>query len=233
FMNYAHSYRLPNLDEFFSSPYYFFGTYYPSAMQPNLTPQQGNQYQLGIKDQSVKGLHLGFTVTEAQYKNEIFFDPQTGENSNYNGRTRHYSEEVDVSVDVLNKKVQPFANITFQQARYVKGEFSAHQITQVPDHLANAGVIFNPWHALSTSFTTHFVGKQFLTDDEANTHPKLKRYDTVDWSIKYNFKNMELWFAVNNIFNTYYYNYGIAGYSTNAYYPAPGRNFAAGFKFKF
>ena len=135
----------------------------------------GNQYQLGIKDHSFKGINLGFTATEAQYKNEILYDPASGLNSNYDGRTRHYSEEGEASIDLFNKRIEPFANMTFQQATFVKGEYSGKLIPYVPDHLANAGVTFKPLRGLSTSFTTHFVGKEFLISDQANTKPKLKR----------------------------------------------------------
>ena len=230
FVDYTRSYRLPNLDEYFQDPY----PGQPEELDPGLTYQVGNQYQMGIKDNSFKDIHLGFTATEAQYKNEIFFDPATFLNSNYGGRTRHYSEEADASVDLLNRKIEPFVNITFQQALFVKGEYSGNQIPLVPDHLANAGITFNPFDRLSTSLTAHFIGKEFLISDQANTEPKLKRYSTVDWNARYGFKNIELWVTLQNIFDTRYYSYGVTGGpGDDVYYPAPGRNIEAGVKVKF
>jgi len=236
FVDFTHSYRLPVIDEYFSSSYYNGTQEVPGQLSPGLTYQEGNQYQLGVKDQSFKDTHLGFTATEAQYKNEIYSDPITGLNQNYNGRTRHYSEEADASVDLFNKKIEPFVNITFQQSEFVKGQYSGNEIPLVPDHLANAGVTFKPLTGLSTSLTTHFVGKQFLDYDQLNTQPKLKRYDTVDWNIKYDFKNIELWFTLQNIFNTQYSPYAFSGATfdiPNNYWPAPGRNAEAGVKVKF
>ena len=233
FADYTRSYRLPDLDEFFQSPYG--GS--PSEINSGLTYQVGNQYQLGIKDQSFNGVHLGSSVTEAQYKNEIFYDPVAqiyGANVNYGGRTRHYSEEADAAIDLLNKKIEPFANITFQQSEFLKGNYSGNEIPYVPDHLANAGITFKPLERLSTSFTTHFVGKEFLDGDQSNTDPKLKRYDTVDWNVKYGFKNIELWITLQNIFDSKYFTYGSGDPGQDAqYYPAPGRNIAAGIKVKF
>ena len=236
FVNYSHSYRLPVIDEFFQSAYpdFFGGGYVPAAFKSNLTHQVGNQYQLGIKDQSFKDIHLGFTATEAQYKNEIYYDPATYSNKNYDGRTRHYSQQADASIDLWNKRIKPFVNITFQQSTFEKGAYSGNQIPFVPDHLANAGITFKPWKALSTSLTTHFTGKEFMDGDQANAEPKLKRHYTVDWNIKYNFKNIELWFTLQNIFNSKYFAYGIEDPGVVAtYYPAPGRNIAAGIKLKF
>ena len=77
FVDYTRSYRLPNLDEFFQNPYRIHGLYVRQQLNPGLTYQVGNQYQLGIKDQSFKDIHLGFTATEVQYKNEIYDDPAT------------------------------------------------------------------------------------------------------------------------------------------------------------
>ena len=111
----------------------------------------GNQYQLGIKDQSFKDIHLGFTATEVQYKNEIYDDPNLG-NANYNGRTRHYSEEADASIDLFNNKVEPFANITFQQTEFINGQYSGKQIPDVPDHLAHAGIIYRPLEAFKHNY---------------------------------------------------------------------------------
>lgn len=228
FMDYTRSYRLPNLDEYFQSPY-------PGNPQEEinsgLTYQVGNQYQLGVKDHSFKDINLGSTFTEVQYKNEIYDDPNGNPfaNSNYNGKTRHYSEEADVSVELLNRKIEPFANITFQQSDFIKGEYSGNQIPDVPDQLAHAGITYRPLEGLSTSVTTNFSGKRFAQGDEANNGPVLKRYDTVDWSAKYDYKNMEVWVALNNIFSTHYFEYATYG----VYYPAPTRNIAAGIKVKF
>ena len=73
-----------------------------------------------------------------------------------------------------------------------------------------------------------------MDGDQANAEPKLKRHYTVDWNIKYNFKNIELWFTLQNIFNSKYFAYGIEDPGVVAtYYPAPGRNIAAGIKLKF
>ena len=233
FVDYTHSYRLPNLDEFFQNPYPYSGGDAPSTFNSGLTYQTGNQYQLGVKDQSFKDVNLGLTFTEVQYKNEIFDDPLTFANANYNGRTRHYSEEADLSVELFNRKIEPFANITFQQSEFVGGQFSGKQIPDVPDHLAHAGVTYRPLERLSTTISTNFVGKRFGIGDDANVYAKVKRYDTVDWSAKYSYKNIEFWLSLNNIFSTHYFVYGDSYGVPELYYPAPTRNFQAGVKVKF
>ena len=238
FVDYTRSYRLPNLDEFFQNPFPGGpGLDFPVQFNPNLSYQTGNQYQVGIKDRSFNGVNLGFTMTEVQYKNEIYDDPFLG-NANYGGRTRHYSEEADASVELLNRKIEPYANITFQQTEFVKGQYSGKQIPDVPQELAHAGIIFRPLERLSTTVSADFVGKRFGIGDDANLFPKIKRYNTVNWSAKYGFKNIEVWVSLNNIFATHYYVYGSSygldfGSAPEIYYPAPTRNIQVGVKVKF
>jgi len=244
FVDYTRTYRLPNLDEYFTDPYPGSPGNDNSAVfnSNGLSYQEGNQYQLGIKDQSFKDIHLGFTATEVQYKNEIYDDPVLG-NANYNGRTRHISEEGDIAIDLLNKKISPFANITFQQTSFVSGQYSGKQIPDVPNQLAHAGIIFRPFEGLSTRISTDFTGKRYAIGDDQNLYAKVKRYDTVNLGATYDYKNMEIWFSLNNIFSTHYDEYGTAygldnlanfgSGSPEAYYPAPTRNIAAGVKVKF
>jgi iron complex outermembrane receptor protein len=237
FVDYTRSYRLPKLDEFFQNPFQILGTDFPSSINSGLTYQVGNQYQVGIKDQSIKGLHLGATFTEADYRHEIYDDPNLG-NANYGGKTRHYTEEADISVDLFNNKIEPFANVTFQQAEFLKGLYSGSEIPDVPDQLAHAGITYLPLEGLSTTISTDFVGKQFGLGDDVNLYPKVKRHETFDWSAKYDYKNMEVWVSLNNIFDTHYFVYGssyalVGGYGSEVYYPAPTRNIQAGVKLKF
>ncbi len=236
YANYTRSYRLPVLDEFFQSPYAISGTNYPAQINQGLTHQVGNQYQLGVRDNSIKNVHLGSSITTVQYKNEIYGDPNIG-NTNYSARTRHYSEQFDVEVDLFNKRVRPFANITFQQSKFVDGPYSENRIPDVPDQLAHAGIAFQPIESLSTTFSTTLVGERFGIGDEGNTEDKVKRYTTIDWGTRYQYKNWELWVTLNNILDTEHMVYGssfgaIFG-GTQIFYPGPGRNVQAGVKVRF
>jgi outer membrane receptor protein involved in Fe transport len=79
------------------------------------------------------------------------------------------------------------------------------------------------------------VDKRFAIGDQQNLFPQLRRYYTVDWNIKYDFKNIELWSGLNNIFNKRYATFGAVsgGRDQVGFYPAPGRNIVAGVKVKF
>ncbi len=234
YVDYARSYRLPASDEFFQNVYDFGGG--PGGgLNRDLTYQVGNQYEVGIKDNTFKDVKLGVNLFMAQNKNEFYLDPSSFLNSNYNGRTRHYGLESEASVMLFNGKLEPSINWTVQEANFRGGIYGGSEIPGVPDQLINAGLMYHPWERLSTGITMNFVGERFAISDVHNTQPKLKRYGTLDWSADYGFKDLDVWLSLRNLFDTQYYAYGVYSSSSNAigYYPAPGRNVTAGVKVKF
>ncbi len=233
YLSYSRSYRLPAVDEFYQNVYDF-GFGLQGGLNTDLTYQVGNQYEVGIKDRSIKNTKLGLNFFRAQYKHEIYLDPTSYANTNYNGKTLHYGLEAEASVLLLDDKVEFFVNWTLQEANFRGGTFGGSEIPAVPDQLINAGVTYRPFEGFSTSLTSNYVGQQFALTDEANLQPKTKRYTTVDWNAKYGFKNMEFWVSLRNILDRKYYAYG--SYSAGngvGYYPAPTRNVSAGVKVKF
>lgn len=233
FFNYARSYRLPATDEFYQNLADSFG-FVSGGLNTNLTHQVGNQFELGIKDNSFKNVRLGSAVFFAQYRKEIYLDPDTFFNTNYDGRTQHYGAEWEAAVDLMDGKVQPFANLTVQEARFKKGKYDDKEIPFVAERLAHAGITFRPIDRLSTTFRADFLGERFAISDQANAQPKLKQYTTVDWNTSYGIKNVDLWVSVRNILDARYSTYGAKSFTgLIGYYPAPGRNVTAGAKVKF
>ncbi len=234
YVDFSRSYRLPAIDEFFQN-LFDFGGGIGGGLNTALTYQIGNQYEVGIKDQSFKNVKWGLNFFIAQYKNEIYLDPVTFNNTNYNARTRHYGSEAEASVLLFDGKVEPFVNLTLQEANFRGGTYGGNKIPFVPDQTAHAGVTYRPFERLSTSLSSDYVGKRFAISDQTNTHPKLKSYATLDWNVNYGLKSVELWVSLRNLLDTKYSSYGVYSSSANdiGYYPAPGRNFSAGVKVKF
>lgn len=234
YVDMARSYRLPATDEFFQN-FYDFGFGLGGGLNTALTHQVGNHYEVGIKDNTVKDLHLGANVYTAHYKDEIYLDPNTFLNTNYNGRTRHYGLETEAKLDLLNDRLSLFANWTLQAAVYHTGRYSGGNIPFVPDHLVNAGFNVRPLEGLVMGITMNHTGKSYPISDYGNAQAKLNAYTTFDWNASYSFKNVEVFFSVRNIFDRLYDAYG--AYSVFAgdvgFYPAPGRNYAAGVKARF
>lgn len=129
---------------------------------------------------------------------------------------------------------------------------------QIAEHIGNTPISFSPNVVLANdftftplknfdiSFTTKFVGKQYL-DNSGNDDYCLKPYSYSNLRISYTFefgklaKSLELYFQVNNIFNAQYesngwlYNYYYSGnrYADAGYYPQAGVNFLGGLRLRF
>ena len=235
YVDFSRSYRLPATDEFFQNLYDFGGGFSGGGLNSSLTYQVGNHYEVGIKDHSFKNVQLGANLFSAQYKNEIYLDPLTTTNVNYNGRTRHYGIELESKVDLLDSKLSVFANWTLQEATFHGGLYSGNKIPFVPEHLANAGFMLHPWERLSLGMTMNYVGESFAISDPTNTQAKLNAWTTFDWNTAYTYKNVEVFFSVRNMFDRTYNAYGVYSIFVNkvGFYPAPGRNYSAGVKVKF
>jgi iron complex outermembrane receptor protein len=234
YVNYSHSYRLPAVDEFYQN-LFDFGFGVGGGLNADLTYQTGNEYQWGIKDQTFKDVNMGLNFFFAQYKNEIYLDPNTFTNTNYGARTRHYGLTPEISASLFNHKIEPFANFTWQDSFFKGGIYGGKDIPFVAHDLIHTGVTYRPIAPLSTTLSMDYTGARFAISDPENSQNKIKRYTTVDWNMNYKWKNMDYWLSVRNIFDEKYYVYGVYSSFSGAigYYPAPTRNVSAGVKVKF
>jgi iron complex outermembrane recepter protein len=234
YVDFARSYRLPATDEFFQN-LFDFGFGVGGGLNSSLTYQEGNHYEVGVKDNSIKDLNLGLNVFTSRLKREIYLDPATFNNVNYDGKTRHYGIEAEAAYQMLNGALEPFVNLTLQEAQFKGGSYAGKDIPFVPESILHAGLTWHPIDGLSTGPSMDYVGERFAISDVNNTQPKLKRYATFDWNTSYALKNFEVWLAVRNMLDNKYNAYGV--YSSFAgdtgYYPAPERNVTAGVKVKF
>ncbi len=235
YANAEKSYRLPAVDEFYQNLYDFGPGSSGGGLNTNLTYQKGNHYEVGIKDNTIEDLNMGLNLFFIHMKNEIYLDPTTFNNTNYDGKSEHYGLEMQASYELIDGMIEPFANWTKQEARFKKGSYSKRDIPSVPDNLFNYGLIVRPVKGLTTSVMGTTVGERFAISDQANTQPKMKRYTTVDWNTSYTYKDIEVWFSLRNIFKEKYNAYGVYSSSSSdtGVYPSPTRNASAGVKVKF
>jgi len=227
FCNYKQSFRLPATDEWYvnSGP--------NMGLNENLEPQEGEQYEAGIKQVMSKTLRFNLTAYLMNIKNEIYYNPVTYFNENYS-RTRHAGVEIAID-SKLNSIVSCFANYTYEQAKFLEGDYKNNNIPAVPHNKFSAGLKITPKEHCNITLAGNYIGSRYMISDQKNQVSKMDDYITVDGKILYKIKDAELSFAVNNIFNERYSEYGVtnaAGTAKN-YYPAPERNFEIGVSYKF
>lgn len=221
----ARSFRVPNADERIGQAVAFnFPTPTPTNFdlrtQTSYEAEGGTRLHLGALD-------LQSSVYAIELNDEIFFSPATGTNVNLDP-TRHWGVENTASLRVSDT-VKLTGNLTYTRATFRDGPFAGNDIPLVSRWTANAGVRWNIWDKwVVYDAVVHYAGERRLDNDSANVQPLIPAHATLDMRIGGQVKNVTWSFAVQNIFNELYFDYGIASLTTigryNAY-PQPGRTF--------
>lgn len=228
YAEYATSFRYPMVDEFFASNTYGFG-----GLNSSLSPQRGKNIEAGVRSRLVNKIDLNLNFFCQMITNEIYYDPLTFVNGNYD-RTIHRGGELQTEFTISNALVL-FTTYTFTDAKFGKGPYKGKRIPAVPEHMASAGIRLRPCEPLRVNLVANYIGSAYLISDQNNTYPKLNDYLTLDLNLNYAFKKLEVFLGINNMFNTEYSEYGIIStfLATRSFYPAPGRNVIAGCRYKF
>jgi len=221
------SFRFPLTDEFIVYDY----MNAQQLLNTDLKPQTGRHYEVGIKHHFNENIRGDLTVFRAEIKDEIFFNPETFENTNH-PETLHQGVEVGLRGDFIDK-VTISANYTYTDAEFEKAPFKNNSIPAVPEHTAHIGLsVYNVVPGFTFSASYNYVSSSYLISDQANTLKKMDDYNTVDCKLSYTIKGVEAFFGINNLTDEEYSEYGVVGFGgTRNFYPAPDRNWFLGLNF--
>jgi len=231
------SFRFPLTDELIVFDF-FTGSI---NVNPDIKPQTGQHYEVGIRHfyapdiEALRFLNADVearaTLFRAEIKDEIFFNPLTFTNENH-PETLHQGVEIGSKVDLF-KRLTLFGNYTFEKATFDDDPFVGNNIPAVPRHKANLGFrIYDIFPGFTFSANYNFVGSSYVISDQANQFDKLDKYYTIDARISQEWKWFKAFVGVNNITNREYSEYAVLGGfpTVRNFYPAPERNWVAGFE---
>ena len=234
YFDYSRSFRMPNTEECYTNKYTFFGTIY-GGLNVDIERQRSNNYELGIRHNSLDWVDINADIFIMDVKNEIYYDPSVYTNSNYEAKTQHYGLELEANFDLMHEKLRPFVSWILQKSYFKGGDYTNNLIPFVPKNRISAGIVISPFKGFNWAVSLNYMGSRFKISDQNNLAPKLKDYAIVDTKVDYTIKNTKLWFAIKNLFNKEYYAYGVTNNTGTAekFYPAPERRFEAGVNFRF
>ena len=230
FGRYNRSFRFPLTDELVLFDYVAGRI----RVNPDLKPQTGDHYEVGVRHFFTPNLQANITLYRAEITDEIFFNKATFTNENYD-HTRHQGVEVGASTDLF-EKVTLFGNYTYEKATFRDGPFDGKDIPAVPRNKFNLGFrIHDVIPNLVFSADYLYVGESFLISDQANRFEKLESYYTVNLRLSYAWKWLTVFAGVNNVTDQKYSEYGLIGgfNSIPYYYPAPERNWVGGIEIRY
>jgi iron complex outermembrane recepter protein len=220
----ASSTRFPLLDERFN--------YTTLTINPSLLPQTGRHYGVSVHS-ALKSLSLDASVSRADLKNEIFFNPATFNNENYTDNTRH-----DVLFAQLSWKAEAWAqlraNYTYTKASFRGGSYDGKTIPAVPAQRFGVALDSDWGHGFGSTVDMYYVGTSYLISDQANTSPRLSAYLVADLVARYRWRNVDTFLRIDNIGNRKYNRYGVhSAFSGDTYYPSPELSVMGGASYHF
>lgn len=227
FTRVSRSFRFPLVDELVV---YDFDTG-QIRVNPDLKPQTGIHYELGMRHYFTPKLRANLTLYRAEIEDEIFFNRPVFTNENY-PRTLHQGVEVGARAEVL-KHVAVTGNYTYEKATFERGPYRNETIPAVPDNRVNVGLrIFDVLPGVELAVDFSYYGSSYAVSDFENDFEKLDDYFTLDLKLSYEWKMFRAFVGVNNLTNEEYSEYAVIGGTPlqTSFYPAPERNFVFGLR---
>ena len=225
FVNFATGFRFPTTDEYFS----------PFSVPPineNLEPHTVKEVDLGIRYNFAKYLGTSVTGFYGRHKNEIYYNPLTFQNSNYDRTKRRGIEATMFWLIVPGLRLD--LGYTYLDAVFDGDDLDGNRIPMVPAQKFNAGL---SWAVdpLTLTFSSQYIGDRYMTSDMENNFPKMGGFTVFDLTAVYSWKSFKITGAVKNIFDRQYSEYGVVSNGTRMqyYYPSPERNYLLGVQYTY
>jgi iron complex outermembrane receptor protein len=221
----AESYRFPKAEEEASA-----------TDITGLNTQKGVSYELGAQFHSDKYL-LKADIFQLNLRNEIAFDPlQTPQNpfgSNTNlTPTKRKGASLNLDYQV-NETTTVYGLYQYVNAQFSTGIYAGKRIPLVAESLFKGKVQYHYFPDWNFSVESSYTGSEYPDNDNLNVSGKLGGYTLINFHVEYTYRHLLASFALNNIFNKYYYIYSV--YQNNPveqfFYPAAGRNFMVNLRY--
>lgn len=232
YFNFQDSFRDPLIDEVYITMFDFgFGP--GGGLNTGLGPQTAKNYEAGIRHSFNKKIIMALNGYFSKVHNEIYYEPTTGNNTNYE-HTIHRGAELNSDVKV-NDNIKISGNFTFTDSFFYEGIYDNKQIPAVPYYKWSAGSELKLNPSLRFTLFANYVGERYFISDQTNQLPRMASYITLDSKLIYDKNNFSLFLSVNNLLNEKYYEYGVANFTRTVknYYPAAGTNVSVGGSVKF
>ncbi len=228
YCDFAQSFRHPLVDEFFTSDTWGFG-----GLNTALDTQRGRNIEAGLRHSFSDNLWGEINYFQHDIKNEIYYDPMTFQNTNYD-KTSHRGGIYEMRWAATDR-LSLLAHYTYTHARFGEGTYEDKKLPAVPEHKASLRIDWQATEALYLNLLLSYVGEMYLISDLNNDYARMNDHVTVDVKARYLWKDIEFFCGINNVFDADYSEYGIVStfWSTRNFYPSPGRNVIAGCRLKF
>ena len=227
----ARSFRVPNVDERIGNAPIVFPLPPPTF---DLKTQTSRDVEAGMRLRA-GNLSVQSSVYQMEIENELHLNPVTFANSNLDP-TRRRGVETIATLNVTDT-VRLKGNLTYAQAKFREGPFAGNFVPVVSRWTGSAALSWDMMQKyLMLDAVLRYAGKRFLDNDEFNRGTMMiPSYAVVDLRIGGEVRRFFWSFAVQNLFDRKYFDYGLdtsftflgTTFLSYSVYPLPGRTFMA------
>ncbi|MCC7017194.1 MAG: TonB-dependent receptor [Rhodospirillales bacterium] len=195
---------------------------------------------IDLRTQTSQDIEAGFRVNYDRFdfqssayvmklKHELHFSSATFSNVNLEP-TRREGVETIVGYRITDA-IKLKGGFAYTDAEFRSGSFKGKKVPLVSDWTGRVGVGWDVFPKMAAlDFDVRYIGDRRFDNDQRNVQPLIQDHTVVDLRIGGDIDWFRWSFSVLNLFDTDYFDYGIASTSVigryNAY-PQPGRTFLA------
>jgi iron complex outermembrane receptor protein len=221
YCSFSRSFRYPLLDELYS--------FIANTVNTGLVPQTSDDYEAGARYYFSDKAYAHLNFFRINTGNEIFFNPMTFTNENFDGRIRRDGIEISLNAEV-NKWLTLRGSYSYLNAKIKGGEFKGNNVPDVPKHKATVEAVSSLGRGFTFMLSGVYIGERPFVSDFANAFSNQNSYFVFHGKITYRWKALTAFLNINNITNKEYSEYGVIGGFPieKSFYPSPERNFLVG-----
>lgn len=207
----------------------------------DLKTEKTNLFEIGWNDYLLNSL-LGASIYLSETKNEIatVFDggihsPTNGFSNLNIGKTRRYG--FDLKAEQKIDKIRLTESYSFIKTKIVSNKseklWEGNQLSEVPKHKITLSLDYDLTDKITLGADYKYKSTSFI--DNTNKSGKNKAESTFDIRLNYRpVESLEVYAGVKNLFDSkYYIETKLEDNKEKRYNPAAGRNYYAGFNYKF
>jgi len=229
YIKFGSSARMPKVDE-----YYAWG-----LLNSSLLIQMTESLEGGARLIFSKKLAGNINLFRMDSKNEIYYNPATYSNENYEKTSRTGAEAG------LNFKPASSLTLnlsyTYTDAKITEGIYKGSVVPSVPSHSGSITGILSLVKNLDINLNGNYIGERYFISDQKNISPRLNAYTVFNTNLSYKIKSVRIFGGINNILDEKYAEYGVYAerdfmgnfVDRRSYYPSPRRNFFIGTEITF
>jgi iron complex outermembrane receptor protein len=220
YLSYATGFRYPALDELFN--------YMTNTVTTDFEAQRTNNIEIGFKEYFGQGFSLQGNLFHLETKNEIFYNPITFSNENFDDKTRRQGFEATISKTF--SRFELGGSYTYTETKILGGQYKGNRVPNVPQHMATVNALIHFTDKANLNLNANYIGKRHYISDFENGSANQDDFMVFNTRIQYNCSEfITLYLNLNNILDEKYAENGVQRWDGElAVYPSPRFNAFAG-----